>query len=178
MNDDSLPDPVHLTSRIDSHEVLDWTDLDICTDEEKSWPAVAVGSRVDSMTILEPEPLATLVLKLVPIRPIFEIDKTTLAGDVKLLRYALDDYDRSLGGDGFTLVRSDLLDDSIVIVLMPLRAENASERLNRVVAALRSDAGDRTIGSDVGEESPLNGLVLVRPRFGRLDAEIVHPSKA
>ena len=179
MNENSRLNPVLVTSRVDSHEVLDWTDIDIRTEEERSWPVVEATSRVDSMTFIETGSVPLLVLMLTPVRPIAEMDRTVLAGDVKLFRYALDEYDRSLGGNGLALTRTDSAADSITLTLTPLVVENADERLGKIVRVLEAEQNGSLTAIDLaGDESPTSGLALVRPRFGRVHAEINHPSKA
>ena len=82
MNDNNQLCPVLVTARIDSHEVLDWTDGDIRTEKEKSWPIVEATSRVDSMTFIESGSVPVLVLMLTPVRPIAEMDRKWESGSV------------------------------------------------------------------------------------------------
>lgn len=175
MNENAEPAPVRMTARLDSHETLDWTAEDVCTEEERSWPAVAARPRVDGMTVLEPAAGPVLVLTLTPARPMAETDRTTLAGDLKLLRYALDEYDRSLGGDGFALAGTAPGADAVTLTLAPLVVEGAGARLAQIVRVLEAEAGP---GPDPADETPVSGLTLARPRFGRVQAEVAHPSKA
>jgi hypothetical protein len=168
-------EPVRPTSRIDTHEVLDWTDDDIRTEEERAWPVGKPFSRVDEMRLVEPGPVPTLVLTLIPVPSMGAVDRTTLAGDIRLLRYALDEYDRSLGGNGFTLIGTEPSTDSVTLTLVPLVVENAADRLKQIIAQI--DANDSAARIDfAGDESPASGLVLVRPRFSEVHAEIAFPS--
>lgn len=63
MNEPEPKRPLYITSRVDSYEVLDWSDVDILTDEEKKLPLYTtdrnapasrrVTSRVDSYEVLD-----------------------------------------------------------------------------------------------------------------------------
>jgi hypothetical protein len=131
------PQPHQPVPRVDSFEMLDVDCTPLLTDEEKSWPVVALQPRVDGFEMAESVPEAVLVLRM-SAHP--ESDFEALPFDAARLIRAVSDYEQSLGGAGleFDQAASRESPGALVLHLVARKSDGAEERLRTVASGLNA----------------------------------------
>lgn len=135
------------------------------TAQQKAWRPVQLQPPRGRFEVAAARPQLLLRFRLR--RELAEADPTALAADIYSFVLVLSEYDRELGGGGFTLSERRVEPGAVTVALQPVQPDGADERVAKIESLLTEAAGDPPAEPGAAlnllasaTESPLRGLKL------------------